>query len=39
MPESIVSKEETCEAESETERLRTSLAFSMVMEVKPGGTV
>ena len=39
MPESIVSIKETCEADKETERFLTSLAYSMVMEVIPGGTV
>ena len=37
-PESIVSIEETCEADKETERFLASLAFSRVIEVTPGGT-
>ena len=37
-PESMVSKEETWEADKETDRFLTSLAFSKVMEVTPGGT-
>ena len=37
-PESMVSIEETCEADKETERFLTSLGFSGVMEVTPGGT-
>ena len=36
-PESMVSIEETCEADKETERFLASLAFSRVMEVTPGG--
>ena len=37
-PESMVSKEETWEADKETERFFTSLAFSRVMEVTSGST-
>ena len=37
-PESMVSMEETWEADKETKRFFTSLAFSKVMEVTPGGT-
>ena len=37
-PESMVSIEETCEADKETERFLASLAFSRVMEATPGGT-
>ena len=37
-PESMVSNEETCEADKETERLLASLTFSRVIEVTPGGT-
>ena len=35
-PESMVSIEETCEADKETECFLASLAFSRVMEVTPG---
>ena len=38
IPESIVSIEETCEVDKETECFFTSLAFSRVIEVTPGGT-
>ena len=34
----MVSIEETCEADKETERFLLSLAFSRVIEVTPGGT-
>ena len=37
-PESMVSSEETCEADKETDRFLASLAFSRVMEVTPGRT-
>ena len=37
-PESMVSNEETCEADREMDRFLASLAFSRVMEVTPGGT-
>ena len=37
-PESMVSMEETREADKETDRFLTSLAFSKVMEATPGGT-
>ena len=37
-PESMVSSEETCEADRETERFLASLVFSRVIEVTPGGT-
>ena len=37
-PESMVSIEETCEADKETECFLASLAFSRVMKVTPGGT-
>ena len=37
-PESIVSIEETCEADKETERFLASLAFSRAIEVTPRGT-
>ena len=36
--ESMVSKDETWEAGKETDRFLTSLAFSRVIEVTPGGT-
>ena len=39
IPESMVSKEETWEAERVTDRFLFSLAFSRVMEVTPGGMV
>ena len=38
IPESMVSIEETCEADKETKRFLASLAFSRVTEVTPGGT-
>ena len=38
IPESMVSIEETCEADKETECYLASLAFSRVIEVTPGGT-
>ena len=38
IPESMVSNEETCEADKETDCFLTSLAFSRVIEVTPGGT-
>ena len=37
-PESMVSSEETCEADKETERFLASLTFLRVMEAIPGGT-
>ena len=38
IPESMVSKKETCEEDKETDRFLTSLAFSRAIEVTPGGT-
>ena len=38
-PESIVSKEETCERDREMERFCDSLTFSRVIEARSGGTV
>ena len=35
----MVSIEETCEADKETERFLASLTFSRVIEVTPGGMV
>ena len=37
-PESMVCKDETWEANKETDRFLTSLAFSRLIEVTPGGT-
>ena len=37
-PESMVSMEETWEADKESDRFFTSLAFSKIIEVTPGGT-
>ena len=37
-PENMVSMEETWEADKETDHFFTSLAFSRVIEVTPGGT-
>ena len=37
-PKSMVSIEETCEADKETDRFLASLAFSRVIEVTLGGT-